>query len=130
MADFFQNGVISTLPKLGDRPLVQIEEEIRRFTSRQKVALILPALYSEFEGEAMFRIVRELEAAGVHEIALNTHHLAEAVARGRRRGSWYRRGRCRRRAAGRRRGGRGRRGPAGGLRGLACLGPPHRVGKA
>jgi glucosyl-3-phosphoglycerate synthase len=72
MADFFQNGVISTLPKLTERPLDQIEDEIRRYTARQKAVLVLPALYSEFEREAMSRIVRQLEGADyLHRIILS-----------------------------------------------------------
>lgn len=63
MADFFQNGVISTLQKLGQRPLVEIENELRDFSEKQKIVLILPALYSEFETESMGRIIDELAGA-------------------------------------------------------------------
>lgn len=63
MADFFQNGVISTLQKLGERPLVEMEDELREYSEKQKIVLILPALYSEFQTESMTRIIEELEGA-------------------------------------------------------------------
>ena len=63
MADFFQNGVITTLQNLGDRPADELEAELLAVTERQKIALILPALYSEFDGPAMPGIVEELKGA-------------------------------------------------------------------
>ena len=63
MSDFFQNGTITTLPRLGDRPLAELEDELRAFAARRKVALILPALASEFDGSAMPRILRRLKQA-------------------------------------------------------------------
>jgi glucosyl-3-phosphoglycerate synthase len=72
MADFFQNGVIATLQKLRDRPVEEIEAELRRFSERQKIVLLLPALYSEFEGPAMPQIVEELkEVDYLHRIILS-----------------------------------------------------------
>ena len=72
MADFFQNGVIATLQKLGDRPLAELEDDLCRFGDRQRIVLILPALYSEFEGPAMPRIVEELQGARyLHRIILS-----------------------------------------------------------
>jgi len=63
MADFCQNDVITTLQKIKDRPIEDIEKELRRFTRRRKLALLLPALVSEFDGEAMPRIIEELKSA-------------------------------------------------------------------
>ncbi|TNF84969.1 MAG: glycosyl transferase [Acidobacteria bacterium] len=72
MADFFQNGIIATLQKLKERPLQAMEEELQRFSEEQKIALLLPALYSEFEGEAMPAIIQELEGADyLHRIILS-----------------------------------------------------------
>lgn len=72
MADFFQNGVICTLQKLRDRPLSEIEDELRLHSRSQKIALILPALYSEFETESMTRIIDELRGADyVHRFILS-----------------------------------------------------------
>ncbi len=61
MADFFQNGVITTLQKLKDRPLAELEYELEIFAKRRNMVLLLPALYSEFEGPAMPKIVEELK---------------------------------------------------------------------
>jgi len=60
MGDFYQNGIITTLHNLADRPLEELERELQEFSSRRPMALILPSLYSELEGEALPRIVDEL----------------------------------------------------------------------
>lgn len=60
MADFHQTGVVPTLHRLKQRSLESLEEDLRRFAKRQPIALVLPALYSEFEGEAMPRILDEV----------------------------------------------------------------------
>ncbi len=61
MADFFQNGVITTLQKLKPRALEELEYELEIFAKRRNMVLLLPALYSEFEGPAMPKIVEELK---------------------------------------------------------------------
>ena len=61
MADFFQNGVITTLQNLGDRALEDMESELVDFGKRHRMVLLLPALYSEFETPAMHRIIEELK---------------------------------------------------------------------
>lgn len=61
MADFFQNGTITTLQKLGDRSLEDMEKELEFFSLRHDMVLLLPALYSEFETPAMKRIIEELK---------------------------------------------------------------------
>jgi len=63
VADFFQHGLVTTLPNLTNRPLEELESDLEKFTSRQLLCLILPALYSEFQGEAMPAIVEELAGA-------------------------------------------------------------------
>jgi glucosyl-3-phosphoglycerate synthase len=60
MGDFYQNGIITTLHNLADRPLEELEQELQEFSSRRPMALILPSLYSELEGEALPKIVDEL----------------------------------------------------------------------
>jgi glucosyl-3-phosphoglycerate synthase len=62
MADFYQTGSVATLHRLKTDNLAQMEQDLVRFTQRQPVALVLPALYSEFETEAMCRIRDELLA--------------------------------------------------------------------
>ena len=57
MADFHQNGVISTLHNLSNRSLDEIEQELREYSKDAPIELILPSLYSELEGVALKNIV-------------------------------------------------------------------------
>lgn len=61
MADFFQNGVITTLQNLGGRSLEEMEDELLTYSKRHHMVLLLPALYSEFETPAMHKIIQELK---------------------------------------------------------------------
>lgn len=61
MADFFQNGTITTLQKIADRSIEDIEKELEEYSERRSITLLLPALYSEFEGEAIYKIIEELK---------------------------------------------------------------------
>ncbi len=61
MADFCQNGVITTLQKLKQRPVEDINRELKRVSRNRKMVLLLPALFSEFEGPAMPKIIEELK---------------------------------------------------------------------
>ncbi len=71
MADFYQGGVITTLHKLTERPLAELEAELARFGRRHPMTLILPSLYSELAGPALARIVAELsEARYIDEIVV------------------------------------------------------------
>ena len=63
MADFFQNGTITTLHKLLERPIGEIENELTEFGRHRPMALILPSLYSELRGEALPAIVEHLKQA-------------------------------------------------------------------
>jgi glucosyl-3-phosphoglycerate synthase len=60
MSDFYQTGVVATLHRLGSRRIEEIEDELVRFSRRMPMALVLPALYSEFETPAMAGILKEL----------------------------------------------------------------------
>jgi glucosyl-3-phosphoglycerate synthase len=60
MSDFFQTGVITTLHSLGTPSLERLESELFTHSRARPVTLVLPALYSEFEGPAMQGIVTEL----------------------------------------------------------------------
>ena len=61
MADFFQNGTITTLQNVSSRTLEDIEKELEEFSKRRNMVLLLPALYSEFETPAMKKILQELQ---------------------------------------------------------------------
>ena len=63
MADFFQNGSIATLHNLRNRPIEELEEELRGFARQRPMALILPSLYSELQGDALPHIIAELKHA-------------------------------------------------------------------
>ncbi len=60
MADFHQNGNITTLHNLRQRPLGSLDHEISVIAQSRKVSLILPCLYSELEGPALSNILDEL----------------------------------------------------------------------
>ncbi|MCS6816174.1 MAG: glycosyl transferase [Blastocatellia bacterium] len=60
MADFHQTGVIATLHRLVPGGLERLERELVTYAEQRPIALVLPALYSEFEGPAMPRIIEEL----------------------------------------------------------------------
>lgn len=60
MSDFYQTGSITTLHQLGKPSLERLEGELLQFSRTRPVALVLPSLYSEFDGPAMPGIVQEL----------------------------------------------------------------------
>ncbi len=60
MADFHQNGNITTLHNLRTRDVSEMEAELRAFAMTRKITLVLPCLYSELEGNAMPNILNEL----------------------------------------------------------------------
>lgn len=61
MSDFYQTGAVATLHRLGQRRIEEIEDEVVRFSRLNPIALVLPALYSEFETPAMEVILSELK---------------------------------------------------------------------
>ncbi len=61
MADFHQSGEIATLHKLGKTNLKKIEEELFWYSKERPIALVLPSLYSELEGEAFKSIIKKLK---------------------------------------------------------------------
>jgi glucosyl-3-phosphoglycerate synthase len=60
MADFFQTGVVTTLHRLNRNDDDIIEAELVAIADHNRIGLVLPALYVEFEHPAMQRIVDEL----------------------------------------------------------------------
>ena len=60
IADFHQNGVISTLHNISNRSFEELESEIIEFSKERPIELILPSLYSEIEGPALKNIVKIL----------------------------------------------------------------------
>ncbi len=60
MADFHQNGIVTTLHNLVDRPTEDLEKELVKFSKNRPMALILPSLFSELEGEALPNIIKQI----------------------------------------------------------------------
>lgn len=60
MGDFYQNGIITTLHNLANRSVDELERELLAFSNSRPMALILPSLYSELEGDALPGIIDEL----------------------------------------------------------------------
>ncbi len=60
MADFYQNGVITTLHNLSNRSVDELEKELIAFSKVRPMSLVLPCLYSELEGPALSNIIDEL----------------------------------------------------------------------
>ncbi len=72
MADFWQQGAITVLQRLRNRPIEELEGEIEAIARRRKIVLLLPALYSEFETAAMPRILGELKKVPyLHRIVIS-----------------------------------------------------------
>ena len=61
MGDFHQNGIITTLHNLGQRPIEDMERELVGFKKSRPMGLVLPSLFSELEGPALGNIVSELQ---------------------------------------------------------------------
>ena len=72
MADFYQTGVVATFHRLGRINLEKIESELSWYAQERPIALVLPSLYSELEGDALKGIVRELkEIKYIREIVVS-----------------------------------------------------------
>ena len=61
MADFFQNGLVTTLHNLRLRTNEELEEEMVEFSKERPIGLVIPCLASELDGTALPRIVEELK---------------------------------------------------------------------
>jgi glucosyl-3-phosphoglycerate synthase len=61
MSDFYQTGVVATLHRLGKVNIEKVEAELSWYSRERPIALVLPSLYSELQGEALKGIVRELK---------------------------------------------------------------------
>lgn len=60
MGDFHQNGIVTTLHNLGQRPLEHMEAELQKFKLARPMGLVLPSLFSELEGPALSGILDEI----------------------------------------------------------------------
>ncbi len=62
MADFHQNGIITTLHHLSNRPLADLETDLVHFSEQRPLGLLLPSLYSELETDALPNIIERIKA--------------------------------------------------------------------
>lgn len=75
MADFHQTGMVATFHKLGEPNLEKTEAELSWYSQENPIALVLPSLYSELEGEALKGIIRELKNVKyVKEVVITLGH--------------------------------------------------------
>ncbi|QQA43889.1 glycosyl transferase [Pelagovum pacificum] len=82
MADFHQNGNITTLHNLRTRGLDDLTYELTAVSQNRKISLILPSLYSELEGPALGHIIDELaQVPYLHRIVIGLDRADEAQYR-------------------------------------------------
>lgn len=82
MADFYQNGIVTTLHNLTDRPLEAMEKELMSFSRVRPMSLVLPSLYSELQGPALEHIVGEVaEVPYLNEIVVGLDQASESEYR-------------------------------------------------
>jgi glucosyl-3-phosphoglycerate synthase len=61
MSDFYQTGVVATFHRLGADNQASIETKLEQYAEERPIALVLPSLYSELQGQALRNIVDELK---------------------------------------------------------------------
>ena len=61
MADFYQNGIVTTLHNLTNRHLADLENDLVKFSQQRPMGLLLPSLFSELEGDALPNIIQQLK---------------------------------------------------------------------
>tara|TARA_Y100001949_G_scaffold168404_1_gene167120 strand:+ start:1319 stop:2539 length:1221 start_codon:yes stop_codon:yes gene_type:complete len=82
VADFYQNGIITTLHNLTDRPLEAMEKELMSFSRVRPMSLVLPSLYSELQGPALEHIINEVtQVPYLNEIVVGLDQASESEYR-------------------------------------------------
>jgi glucosyl-3-phosphoglycerate synthase len=61
MADFYQNGTVTTLHNLAQREPEDMAAELLEFSKIRSLGLILPSLFSELEGKALPEIINKIK---------------------------------------------------------------------
>ncbi len=61
MTDFYQTGVVATLHRMVKTGHQRLEHELSLYAAQRPIALIMPALFSEFEGSALPAIIHHLK---------------------------------------------------------------------
>lgn len=60
MGDYLQNGVITTLHRLRDRPVEELEADLVSWSADRPMAVVIPSLHEELAGPALDGIVDQL----------------------------------------------------------------------
>ncbi len=72
MSDFYQNGVVTVLHRLGQPNVDQLEREMTRYGRVNPIALVLPSLYAELGRPALKSIVETLKTVSyLNEIVIS-----------------------------------------------------------
>ncbi|MFQ3311004.1 MAG: glucosyl-3-phosphoglycerate synthase [Colwellia sp.] len=61
MADFYQNGTVTTLHNLAQRDPSDMADELLTFSKTRSLGLMLPSLFSELEGQALPDIINKIK---------------------------------------------------------------------
>jgi glucosyl-3-phosphoglycerate synthase len=61
MADFYQNGTVTTLHNLAQRDPSDMADELLTFSKTRSLGLMLPSLFSELEGKALPDIINKIK---------------------------------------------------------------------
>lgn len=85
MPDFYQHARLPTLHHLADSDLVAREAELAEWCKDRPIALLLPALYSEFQQTALPRMLREIAGVPyVQEVVISVNYAtADDIDKGR-----------------------------------------------
>lgn len=60
MGDFYQTGVVSTLHRLGEPKVEELEMDLERYSRQRPIALVLPVTFSDLHAPACKNIFKEL----------------------------------------------------------------------
>jgi glucosyl-3-phosphoglycerate synthase len=75
MPDFYQPARLPTLHHLADCDLMARERELAEWTKDRPLALLLPALYSEFKKTALPRMLREIAGVPyISDVVITVNH--------------------------------------------------------
>ncbi len=79
MADFYQHHHFTTLHRLARLPLEELEAGLEKAATRRRMALLLPSLATEMDGEALPKIVEHLQHVNyLHRIVIALDRADEA----------------------------------------------------
>ncbi|WP_448553844.1 glycosyl transferase [Thalassotalea montiporae] len=82
MADFYQNGSVTTLHNLGQRSYEDMEKELVSFNQTRPLGLLLPSLFSELEGPALAKIIDKIaQVPYLSEVVIGLDRADEAQYR-------------------------------------------------